>query len=138
MAKENVRKLHAVLRELDTVMLTTIDSRYQLVSRPMAVRVDQLDGLLRFFAPTDSRVIANIIARASVNVSYASASASVSVAGLANFTKDPHRIARYWHSGLDPWIPGGRAAAALIEVTIFEGRCWTSTESQRIPAQLAM
>ena len=63
MANENVRKFGDVLRSLDRVMLTTIDQRGQLVSRPMALRVDRFNGSLLLFAPVRSRIIANISAK---------------------------------------------------------------------------
>lgn len=53
MTKENVHTLHEVLRGLDMVMPTTINDRYQLVSRPMTINVGEFDGVLRLFAPTD-------------------------------------------------------------------------------------
>jgi general stress protein 26 len=101
--KDNVRKLRAVLQCLDTVMLTTVDDRYHLVSRPMAVRVDdEFDGLLRLFAPTQARCVAHTTARAWVNVSHTSPSASVSLSGFAALGTDRDRIARYSHDGLNP------------------------------------
>ena len=60
MADNNVRKLGDVLRSLDRVMLTTVDRGGRLVSRPMALRVDQFNGSLLLFAPVKSRIIANI------------------------------------------------------------------------------
>ncbi|WP_194837669.1 pyridoxamine 5'-phosphate oxidase family protein [Nocardia sp. XZ_19_369] len=125
MVKENVRKLHEVLRTLHTVMLTTIDDRYQLVSRPMALRADDFDGVLHLFAPMRSRAIANITTRAAVNISHTSPTTSISIAGHAHLIDDVYEIALRWHRGLDPWFQKGRVGAVLIEVTVLEGRCWT-------------
>ncbi len=135
MQNENVRKLRAVLQSLNTVMLTTVDDKYHLVSRPMSVRVDEFDGLLRLFAPTDARCVGHTGARAWVNVAYTSPAASVSLAGLATHITDHGCIAQHWHDGLDPWIPGGPAAATMIEITVFEGRSWTVAE--RLPEERA-
>lgn len=125
MQKENVRKLREVLQTLDTVMLTTVDEKYHLVSRPMAVRVDEFDGVLRLFAPTEARCVGHIAARAWVNASHTSPTASVSLAGLATLTTDPDRVARYWHDGLEPWFADGPKNVTMIEMTVFEGRSWT-------------
>jgi len=128
--KENVRKLREVLQTLDTVMLTTVDDKYHLVSRPMAVRLADFDGVVRLFAPTDARCVAHIAARAWVNVAYTSPAVSVSLAGLATLVTDHQRVARYWHDGFKPWS-AGPTAATLIEISVFEGRSWTVSE----PAQ---
>jgi general stress protein 26 len=60
-----------------------------------------------------------------VNVSHASPTTSVSLAGLAILSADPACPARYWHDGLDDWFPNGPTNAPMIEVTVFEGRSWT-------------
>jgi len=57
--KENVRKLREVMESVDTVMLTTVDEKYHLVSRPTAVRVADFDGVIRLFAPGDARCVAH-------------------------------------------------------------------------------
>lgn len=126
--QKNVRKLREVAQPLDTVMLTTVDDKYHLISRPMAVRVDEFDCVVRLFAPKDSRCVAHSAARAWVNVSDTSLTVSVSLAGLATLVTDRHRIARYWHDRLDPWLDGGPAATTMIEITVFEGRSWTVAE----------
>jgi general stress protein 26 len=126
--KENVRKLRDVLQTLDTVMLTTVDDKYHLVSRPMAVRFDDFDGVVRLFAPTDSRCVAHIAARAWVNLAYTSPTASVSLAGLAALATDHQRVARYWHDRLNPWL-ARPTAATMIEISVFEGRSWTVPEA---------
>ncbi|EKT79728.1 hypothetical protein WSS_A25935 [Rhodococcus opacus M213] len=125
MANANVHKLHTLLQSLDTVMLTTIDDRYRLVSRPMVLRVEQFDGSLMLFAPVMSRVISHIAARAAVNVSFSSTERSLSLTGTADFTTDRDRVEDLWHDGLTPWLPRGPHGAAAIEVTIDEARFWT-------------
>jgi general stress protein 26 len=126
MAKENVRKLGDVLRSLDQVMLTTIDQGGRLVSRPMALRVEQFNGSLLLFAPVKSRVIANISRNPKINISYAGAMTSLSIAGTATYTQTFTRVCAHWHHGLDPWFPRGAANAALIEITVDEARFWTA------------
>ncbi|MFD3746624.1 pyridoxamine 5'-phosphate oxidase family protein [Nocardia sp. NPDC058633] len=123
MARANVAKLHVALAPLNTMMLTTIDCDYRLVSRPMAVEFTEFDGLVRLFAPIDAPLVAEIAVRAPVTIAHTRGEVSVSIAGLASIIRDPYRIARYWHDGLDPWIPGGPSSAAGIEVIVFEGRC---------------
>jgi general stress protein 26 len=126
MARENVRKLDDVLRSLDQVMLTTVDQGGRLVSRPMALRVEQFDGSVLLFAPVESRVIANISTNPKVNISYAGAMTSLSIAGTATYTPNFTRVSAHWHHGLNPWFPHGAANAALIEVTVDEARFWTA------------
>lgn len=128
MSKENVRKLADVMDSLTAVMLTTVDRTGQLVSRPMAVRVVDFDGSLTFLAPMDSELIADISDRPEVNISYTGPTASVSIAGTATCTPNPQRVGAHWHPGIAPWLPGGLADVALIEVTVDEARLWTYTD----------
>jgi general stress protein 26 len=136
MAKENVQKLADVLRSLDRIMLTTRDQRGHLVSRPMTLRVDQFDGKLLFFAPADSRVIANITANPKVNISYTGPMTSLSVAGTATSTPNRERVSAHWHRDLDPWLPRGAESAAMIEVTVDEARFWTFAGQHRSPLRV--
>jgi general stress protein 26 len=136
MAKENVQKLADVLRSLDRIMLTTLDQSGHLVSRPMTLRVDELDGTLLLFAPADSRVIANITANPKVNISYTGPMTSLSVAGTATFTPNPQRVSAHWHRDLDPWFPRGADGAAMIEVTVDEARFWTFAGQHRSPLRV--
>jgi general stress protein 26 len=129
-----------VLRSLDRVMLTTVDQGGQLVSRPMALRVDRFNGSLLLFAPVNSRIIANISANPEVNISYTGAMTSVSIAGTATYTPNFERVAAQWDHGLNPWFPGGAADAALIEVAVDEARFWTIPAfagDRRPPGQLS-
>ncbi|MCW2093116.1 UNVERIFIED_ORG: general stress protein 26 [Rhodococcus erythropolis] len=125
MAAENVEKLHALLRTLDTVTVTTVDDQSRLISRPMALRVDDFGGTLFFLAPARSRIISHIAARSAVNVSFASANSSVSLTGTADFTTNYNSVADHWHSSFTPWLPRGTTGAALIEVTVDEARFWS-------------
>ncbi len=126
MAAENVEKLHALLRTLDTVMVTTVDDQNRLISRPMALRVGDFGGTLFFLAPTNSRIISHIAARSAVNISFTSANSSVSLTGTADFTTNYNSVAEHWHSMLAPVAPPrGTTGAALIEVTIDEARFWS-------------
>ncbi|WP_094979753.1 pyridoxamine 5'-phosphate oxidase family protein [Rhodococcus pyridinivorans] len=132
MVKDNVRSLHSLLSCVETVMLTTIDDHYWLISRPMMLQIDtdlQSQGILHLFAPARSRAITHIAARAAVNVSFASLTRSVSLSGTADFTTDRATVERAWHDRLDPWFPHGAAQVALIEVTIDEARLWNSPDA---------
>lgn len=133
MAKENVHRLADVLQTLDRIMLTTRDQSGHLVSRPMALRVDQFDGTLLLFAPRDSRVISNITANPKVNISYTGPMTSLSIAGSATFTPNRERVSLHWYRDLDPWFPRGSEGAAMIEVTVDEARFWTFTGQGRSP-----
>lgn len=133
MANTNVQKLGDILRTLDHVMLTTRDQGGFLVSRPMALRVDEFDGVLLLVAPLDSRVITNITADPKVNISHTGPLTSLSVAGTAIFSPSRERVNTYWHSGLTPWFPRGADRTALIEITVEEARFWTFAGQQRSP-----
>jgi general stress protein 26 len=136
MPTQNPRQLSDVLRSLDTVMLTTIDQTDQLVSRPMAACVDDFAGTLWFFAPMKSRIIVNISANPKVNISYAGPLTSLSIAGTATFTPNLAKISARWHSGLNPWFPGGMDDVAMIEVAVDEARLWTGPVSSALGRQL--
>ncbi|MCY4670286.1 MAG: pyridoxamine 5'-phosphate oxidase family protein [Rhodococcus sp.] len=125
MAAENVEKLHALLRTLETVMVTTVDDQSRLISRPMILRVGDFGGTLFFLARADSRIISHIAARSAVNISSASTNSSVSLTGTADFTTNYNSVAEHWHSVFGPWLPRGTTGAALIEVTIDEARFWS-------------
>ena len=111
------------------MILTTVHESDRLVSRPMAVCVDNFDGTLRFFAPMKSRVVGDIAADPRVNISYTGPLTSLSISGSAIFTVNLASISARWRHGLYPWFPEGMDDVAMIEVVVDGGRVWRTRPS---------
>ncbi|MGE4360709.1 MAG: pyridoxamine 5'-phosphate oxidase family protein [Mycolicibacterium sp.] len=126
MPAQHVRALGPVLASLDAVMLTTVDEADRMVSRPMVVCVDNVDGALWFFAPLTSRVVEHISANSKVNISYCGPPVSLSITGTATVIPHPDPISARWQHALAPWLADDMANVAAIEVVAERARLWTS------------
>lgn len=102
--------LGAVLRSLDSVSLTTFDESDRLTSRPMALCVENFDGTMWFFAPMQSRVIADVSVNPKVNISYIGPLTSLSIAGTATLTPNLAQISVRWRHGLRDYRCGDERA----------------------------
>lgn len=121
-------KLAELLALFEVAHLTTIDERYQLVSRPMLPLYNEFDGRLWFFAHRNSRVVSHVSHRASTNVTFASPKAWISLAGTADICHDLELAEGLWSTDLAPWFPDGLdpGASSLVEFTADEARYWHS------------
>ncbi|MDZ7917272.1 MAG: pyridoxamine 5'-phosphate oxidase family protein [Rhodococcus sp. (in: high G+C Gram-positive bacteria)] len=124
MTNPDIARLRALLSQLDTVSLTTLDDRYRPVSRPMMLHSNDFKGTLFFLTPAHSRIITHLAGMPTVNVSHVSSTTSLSLTGRADFTTDTASVERHWHDELGPWLPDGPEHQALITVAVDEARFW--------------
>lgn len=116
---------------VEVAMLTTVDPRSELISRPLAtIRVDGDDGNLWFFTSKDSPKIAQIQREQHVNVAYAASGRQtyVSVSGVATLSQDQTLIDALWSAAYKPWFPEGRGDPhlALLRVRVLRAQYWSN------------
>lgn len=124
-------RLWDLIDGVEVAMLTTVDPRGELLSRPLAtIEVDADDGDLWFFTSKDSPKVEQIQREQHVNVSYASPDRQtyVSVSGVATVSQDAKRIDALWSPAYRPWFPKGRAdpRLALLRVRVLHAQYWSN------------
>jgi general stress protein 26 len=119
----------AALRErvakVRTVMLTSIDERGTLSSRPLIVQRLPESGDVYFVVGRDADwVSANMDA---VNVAFVDGSSTwISVAGRAVLDEDSQLLDDLWNPLLDTYFPDGRAGAVVVRVESDRWEYWTA------------
>lgn len=126
---DSFQKLKALVKCINIAMLTTLDERGSLHSRPMSCNgtIDD-DGTLWFFTSSQSSKVDEIDRRQQVNVSFADPHRQeyVSLSGTAQLIQDRQQLQQRWQPTLQAWFPNGldEPDLALLKVTIEKGEYW--------------
>src|SRR4051812_45987601 len=102
-------RLQELVRDIDVAMVTTVTPDGALHSRPMVTRSFSEDGLLWFFAPDNSGLVADLLAEQGVNVSYAEPKKQhyVSISGNGSIVHDRKQAEALWQPDLEAYFPQG-------------------------------
>jgi general stress protein 26 len=131
---EDLRKLKELIKNIDFCMLTTIDERGDLHSRPMSSNGDiDPNGDLWFFTGASSHKVSEINGTPRVNLSFADPSNQhyVSVTGRAQLVLDRNKIDELWREQFKMWFPEGKQDpnVALLRIKIEKAEYWDSPSS---------
>lgn len=130
----DLNKLREMIKDIDFCMLTTIDQRGDLHSRPMSSNgdIDQ-NGDIWFFTGVSSHKVSEISDTPRVNVSFADPANQnyVSVTGRAKLIRDPQKIDELWRPQFQMWFPEGKndPNVALLKVQVEKAEYWDSPSS---------
>src|SRR5689334_21121261 len=131
---EDFRKLKELIKDIDFCMLTTIDERGDLHSRPMSSNGDiDPNGDLWFFTGASSHKVSEINDTPRVNISFADPSNQhyVSVTGRARLVLDRNKIVELWRVQFIISFPEGKQDpnVALLRIKIVKAKYWDSPSS---------
>ena len=131
---DKLAKLHEIVKAVDICMLTTVDERGDLHSRPMSNNRDvEFDGDLWFFTYGSSHKVDEVGRVPQVNASFADVSAQLyaSLTGHAEVVRDPAKIEELWKPELRAWFPEGvdTPDIALLKVTVERAEYWDGSQS---------
>lgn len=123
-----LQKVRSLIESVRTCMLTSIDPKGGLVSRPMATQEVEFDGDLWFFSERDSPKVANVTADPQVNVAFVDDSMWVSVKGQAAIVDDPDQKDELWNPFVASWFTEGprHPSIVLIRVHAQSAEYWDS------------
>src|SRR6056297_203352 len=108
-----------------TVMVTTVDERGTLSSRPMTVQHVTDAGDVRFVVDRDADWVSPSMG--AVNVAFVDGSSTwVSVAGRGVLDNDSQLLDDLWNPLLDSYFPDGRASAVVLQVQADRWEYWTA------------
>src|SRR5215204_1808552 len=131
---EKLGKLREIVKAVDICMLTTVDERGELHSRPMSNNRDvEFDGDLWFFTYGSSHKVDEINRVSKVNASFADVDNQLyaSLTGRAEVVRDRAKIEELWKPQLRAWFPEGvdTPDIALLKVTAERAEYWDSSQS---------
>lgn len=117
------------VRSVHTAMVTTVDERGTLSSRPLTVQRVSTDGDVLFVVDRDADWVTTGID--AVNVALVDDGATwVSVAGRATTDDDTELLRDLWDGELDAWFPDGPDGAHARVLTVHADRWeyWTAPD----------
>jgi general stress protein 26 len=134
MQEDKLKKLREIVKAVDICMLTTVDERGDLHSRPMSNnREIEFDGDLWFFTYGSSHKVDEVGRVPKVNASFADVDAQLyaSLTGRAEVVRDPAKIEELWQPQLRAWFPEGKETPdiALLKVSVERGEYWDGSQS---------
>lgn len=129
MDNDELKKLHALIKGIKFAMLTTVDERGALRSRPMATLAIDEGRDLWFYTRLDAPKVAEIAREMQVSLSYSEPHDSryVSVSGLAQVVRDRIKIKELWNPAYAAFFPDGPddPTLALLKITAHDAEYWT-------------
>lgn len=124
----DMRKLGQLIKDIDIAMLTTVDAKGFLRSRPMATQEMSEDGTLFFFMDTASPKVEEIASINQVNLVYSQPDDHryVSISGRAIVNKNKAKMKELWKPSLKAWFPEGLEDPnlGLLQVTVEQAEYW--------------
>ncbi|HEX8557532.1 MAG TPA: pyridoxamine 5'-phosphate oxidase family protein [Pyrinomonadaceae bacterium] len=131
---EKLSKLREIVKAVDICMLTTVDERGGMHSRPMSNnREVEFDGDLWFFTYGSSHKVDEVGRAPEVNASFADTDGQLyaSLSGQAEVVRDRSKIQELWKPHLKAWFPEGvdTPDIALLKVTVSRAEYWDGSQS---------
>ncbi len=131
---EKLGKLREIVKAVDIRMLTTVDGRGDLHSRPMSNNRDvEFDGDLWFFTYGSSHKVDEVGRVPKVNASFADVDNQLdaSLTGRAEVVRARAKIEELWKPHLRAWFPEGvdTPDIALLKVTVERAEYWDGSQS---------
>ena len=131
---DKVGKLREIVKAVDICMLTTVDERGELHSRPMSNNRDvEFDGDLWFFTYGSSHKVEEVNRVSKVNAGFADVDNQLyaSLSGRAEVVRDRAKIEELWKPQLRAWFPEGvdTPDIALLKVAVERAEYWDGSQS---------
>ena len=134
--KEGMKKISELVKGIRIAMMSTVDDRGQIHSRPMATQDEPFDGTLWFLTRATSAKIGDLQRHQMVTLDYADPSDSkyITLRGRASVVNDRERIKKLWNPLYKAWFPEGEndPEITVLRVDIAEGDFWEANSSKII------
>ena len=128
MEKVSLKKVAAIMKNLDFCMMVTKDGRNTLHSRPMSNNGEvEYDGDSWFFSYRDSNKVKQIENNPMISLIFQTADMTfVDCYGMATITENRTLMEEKWVKGLEMWFPDGieTEGICLIKVSAHRIQFW--------------
>ena len=133
---DGLKKLAKMIEGISLAMLTTVDDRGILRSRPMATQQAEFDGTLWFFTKESSGKSDEVKMDSHVNVAYSDnhRHSYVSASGDARIVRDGAKMKELWNPFVAAWFPKGLEdpELCLLKVNVSEAEYWDAPASRMV------
>lgn len=133
MNKEIQDKIWNYIKRTRVCMMTTLNQKHVMQSRPMHLVQNEFDGKLYFYTKVRSPKVKELHQEDRVSLTFTDSENSnyVSLYGTGKLVRDQKLIDKFWNPVIEAWFPEGKESdnCALIEVTIEKGEYWDGTDN---------
>ena len=127
-ANDDQVKLGKLIRGVAVAMMTTVDERGEIHSRPMAVIDLPFEGYLWFITDVRSHKVHELEQEHHVNVDFVDQARErfVSCSGVAHIVHEPDKVRELWQPQLKSWFPVGKDDPNLstLRVEVKRAHYW--------------
>lgn len=124
--QDELRKVHEVMKDVRTAMVTTVGPDGELHSRPLTTQDAEFTGECWFIVNRDSETVAHVGADPRVNLAYSGTSSWLSLFGTATVVDDLAKKKELWNTFTDAWFDDGPEdeKAVLLHVDAESAQYW--------------
>jgi general stress protein 26 len=126
--EDELKTLWEKVKDIKVAMLTTLDDKGQLRSRPMYTQKTEFKDYIWFFTREGAPKVAELDRNMQVNISYANPDDQVyiSISGSAQVMKSKSKAEQLWNPALKAWFPKGLddPDLALIKINVDFAEYW--------------
>lgn len=132
--EEGKKKIAELVKGIRIAMMSTIDDRGEIHSRPMATQDVPFEGTLWFLTRSTSAKMGDLQRHRNVTLDYADPSDSkyITLRGSATEVNDRAKIKELWSPMYKAWFPEGEndPEITVLRVDIAEGDFWEANSSK--------
>ncbi|GAA1888786.1 pyridoxamine 5'-phosphate oxidase family protein [Lapillicoccus jejuensis] len=115
---QDLTTVRDIMKSERTAMFTTVAPDGALHAAPMTTQEAEFDGDAWFLVHRESETVTNLQAQPKVNVTWAGATAWLSVAGTASVVEDAAKKDELWNEMTEAWFPDGKDDPAVVAVKV--------------------
>jgi general stress protein 26 len=132
--RDGMNKIAELIKGIRICMMSTLDDRGQIHSRPMAMQDEAYNGTLWFLTRATSEKIGDIQNRQEVTLDYADPGNSkyITLRGTAKVVNDRGKIKELWSPLYKAWFPEGEndPEITVLRIDVAEGDFWDANTSK--------
>ena len=125
---EAIERIAKMIKDIRIAMLATVTPSGEIHSRPMATQEAAFEGELLFLTRQDSGKIDEIVHQSHVSLTYVDSGKHrfISLAGIAELSKDRATIHDLWNPLYKAWFPEGEddPEITVIRVKVEHAEYW--------------
>ena len=130
---EEIEKLGNLINTIQVAMMTTVDEKGRMHSRPMITQQVKFDGELCFLTSAGSHKVSELNWNRQVHLNYADIEKNrfVSLSGMGQAIRDIDRINQLWAPIYRAWFPKGPSDPniLLVSVKVDQAEYWESSST---------
>jgi general stress protein 26 len=133
---DGMKKVAELVKGIRICMMSTLDTRGQIHSRPMATQDEPFNGTLWFLTRATSEKIGDIQTQQNITLDYSDPSNNkyITLRGAASVVNDRAKIKELWNPMYKAWFPEGEndPEITVLRIDVAEGDFWDANASKII------